>query len=114
MALKAVLIGPRGTVYKDGKAQTNLLKDLIVFIRRMCGLGVHVGLWSRHSITYTHQGRSEPIENFLTRRTGITVPFYRAGTGNLPIRRRGGSVTPILQHLGVQPEETILVGNDDE
>ena len=114
MALKAVLIGPRGTVYKDGKAQTNLLEDLIIFIRRICSLGVHVGLWSRHSITYTHQGQSEAIENFLTRRTGITVPFYRAGAGNLPIRRRRESVTPILQHLGVHPWETILVGNDDE
>jgi hypothetical protein len=114
MTLKAVLIGPRGTIYKDGKAQTNLLEDLIVFIRRMFDLGVHVGLWSRHSITYTHQGQSESVENFLSRRTGITVPFYRAGAGNLPIRRRGGSAMPIFQHLGVQPHEAILVGNDDE
>jgi hypothetical protein len=114
MALKAVLIGPRGTVYKDGRAQTNLLEDLVVFIRHMSGLGVRVGLWSRHSITYRQQGQPEPVENFLTRRTGMTVPFYRAGTADLPIRRRGGSVTPILQRLGVQPHETILVGNDDE
>ena len=114
MALRAVLIGPRGTIYKDGKAQTNILNDLIVFFRRMDSLGVHVGLWSRHSITYTQQGQSEPVENFLTRHTGINVPFYRAGIGNLPIRRRGGSAAPILQNLGVQPHETILVGNDEE
>jgi hypothetical protein len=59
MALKAVLIGPRGTVFKDGIAQTGLLNDLIMFIRRMQARGVHVGLWSRHAVNYNHQGKQK-------------------------------------------------------
>ncbi len=114
MALKAVLIGPRGTVFKGGTAQTGLLNDLIIFIRHMHGLGVHVGLWSQHPTDYTEQGRRESVENYLSRQSGVTVPFYRASHGQLLARRRGGSVEPILKHLGVQPHETILVGNDQE
>jgi hypothetical protein len=54
MALKAVLIGPRGTVFKDGNAQTGILNDLVLFIRRMHAKGVHVGLWSQHPVSYRH------------------------------------------------------------
>jgi hypothetical protein len=113
MALKAVLIGPRGTVFKDGTAQTGLLNDLIMFIQRMQARGVHVGLWSRHAVNYDHRGKTETVESYLSRRCGAEVPFYRAGSGDLPVRQRGGSVTPILKRLGVQPHETILVGNEE-
>jgi hypothetical protein len=113
MPLKAVLIGPRGTVFKDGTAQTGLLNDLIMFIQRMQARGVHVGLWSRHAVNYNHRGTTETVENYLSRRCGAEVPFYRAGTGDFPVRQRGGSVTPILKRLGVQPHETILVGNEE-
>ena len=41
------------------------------------------------------------------------VPFYRAASGNLPVRSRKGAVDPILQHLGVALHETVLVGNDE-
>ena len=47
MGLKAVLIGPHGTVYQNGQAQPQLLGDLVLFIQRMQAKGVHVGLWSR-------------------------------------------------------------------
>ena len=42
MALRAVLIGPDGTVYKDGRADQALLDGLVVFIKRMQAKGVHV------------------------------------------------------------------------
>ena len=60
-------------------------------------------------LTRTHGTSRE----FLSRNRG-EVPFYQAASGNLPDRRRGGSINPILQHLGVQPHETILVGNEEE
>jgi hypothetical protein len=114
MPLKAVLIGPRGTVFKDNKAQTRLLDDLIQFIRRMNALKVHVGLWSQHPVNYNEQGHLESVESYLSRQSGASVPFYRAAWGNLLARRRGGAVAPILKGLGVEPHETILVGNNTE
>jgi hypothetical protein len=112
MPLKAVLIGPRGTVYQNGKAQPSLLRDLVLFIQRMQAKGVHVGLWSRHPVTYTSRGHTDPVEAFLSRATGANVPFYQAASGDLPDRQRGGSVNPILKRLGVELNETILVGNE--
>jgi hypothetical protein len=112
MSLKVVLIGPRGTVFKDGRAQTQLLNDLILFIRRMHQRGVHVGLWSQHPTTYTSGVNAEALESYLSRLCGQDVPFYRAASGNLPVRRRNGAVDPILQQLGVGLHETVLVGND--
>jgi hypothetical protein len=114
MALKAVLIGPRGTVYKDGKAQPDLLNDLIEFILRMQKRGVHVGLWSQHPVAYRQQGRSEPVEAYFSRQSGVHVPFYHANSGEFPARARKGSVNPILTRLGVEPHEAILVGNERE
>ncbi|HLG44728.1 MAG TPA: phosphoribosyltransferase [Reyranella sp.] len=112
MALKVVLIGPRGTVFKDGRAQTQLLNDLILFIRRMHQRGVHVGLWSQHPVTYGSAGQTESLESYVSRQCGQNVPFYRAAFGNLPVRRRAGAVDPILNQLGVGLHETVLVGND--
>jgi hypothetical protein len=113
MSLKAVLIGPRGTVYQHGQAQPNLLRDLILFIQRMHARNVHVGLWSRHPVTCTSGGRTESVEAYLSRATGVPIPFYQAASGDLPDRQRGGSVYPILKRIGVQLHETILVGNEE-
>jgi hypothetical protein len=64
MALKVVLIGPRGTVFKDGKVQAALLREFVLFIQRMQAKGVHVGLWSQHyPVSYRHQGGEELIES---------------------------------------------------
>jgi hypothetical protein len=112
VALKAVLIGPNGTVYRNGKIQTHLLADLVTFIQRMNQKGVHVGLWSQHPVTYTYQGKSQSIESYLSQASGNTVPFYQAYHGNLPTRQRAGSVDPILTQLGVTKAETILIGNE--
>jgi hypothetical protein len=114
MPLKAVLIGPHGTVFKEGKVQPALMSDLVLFIRRMTANGIHVGLWSQHPVTYRHRGGEDPVETYLSRQSGTAVPFYRANYGRLPARRFGGSVNPILQQLGVHPHEVILVGNDKE
>jgi hypothetical protein len=114
MALKAVLIGPRGTVFKDGNAQTGILNDLVLFIRRMHAKGVHVGLWSQHPVSYRQQDRLETVESYLSRQSGTQVPFYRANYGALQTRARAGSVDPILKQLAVEPHEVILVGNDRE
>jgi hypothetical protein len=91
MALKVVLIGPRGTVYKDGKAQTTLLNNLILFIRKMHQRGVHVGLWSQHPTTYSSGGKSEAVESYLSRQCGAAVPFYRPLPAICPL---GGGRTP--------------------
>ena len=61
-----------------GEAQTQLLNDLILFIRRMHQRGVHVGLWSQHPATYTSGGKTETLESYLSRQCGQDVPFYRA------------------------------------
>jgi hypothetical protein len=114
MPLKAVLIAPHGTVYQNGQAQPNLLEELVLFIQRMQARGVHVGLWSRHPVTCTSHGRTERVETFLSRATGASVPFYQAASGDLPARRMKGSAGPILSRLGVKPQETILVGNEQE
>ena len=114
MPLKAVLIGPRGTVFKDGKVQPGVLNELVMFIRRMQAKGVHVGLWSQHPVGYRQADRVEPVESYLSRQCGTQVPFYHANYGQLPARRFGGSVNLILQEIGVQPYEVILVGNDRE
>jgi hypothetical protein len=114
MALKAVLIGPRGTLYKDGRAQVRLLDELVNFIKHMRGLGIHVGLWSRHTHSYIEHGKSVPVQDYLTQRTRGTVPFYQAGAGSLTIRSRRDSAMPILQRLGVQRHEAVLVGNERE
>jgi methionine salvage enolase-phosphatase E1 len=114
MPLKAVLIGPRGTVFKEGKVHPGLLSELVLFIRRMNAKGVHVGLWSQHPVGYRQQDRLETVEAYLSRQSGTQVPFYHANYGQLPARRYGGSVNPIVQQIGVQPHEVILVGNDKE
>jgi hypothetical protein len=114
MPLKAVLIAPHGTVYQNGQAQPNLLEELVLFIQRMQARGVHVGLWSRHPVTCTSHGRTERVETFLSRATGASVPFYQAASGDFPARRMKGSAGPILSRLGVKPQETILVGNEQE
>jgi hypothetical protein len=114
MPLKAVLIGPRGTVFKEGKVQPGVLNDLVMFIGRMQAKGVHVGLGSQHPVGYRQADRVEPVESYLSRQCGTQVPFYHANYGQLPARRFGGSVNLILQEIGVQPYEVILVGNDKE
>jgi hypothetical protein len=45
------------------------------FIQRMQARGVHVGPWLRHPVTCTSQGRTEPVETFLSRMTGAPIPF---------------------------------------
>lgn len=114
MALKLVLVGPRGTVFKDGKAETVLLNHLVEFIKRMAAKGVRVALWSRHPTNITSGGNNpEPVEAYLSRRSGVDVTFYRAAAGVLLDRARGGSVDPILKDVGAERHEAILIGNDD-
>jgi hypothetical protein len=65
MALRAVLIGPDGTVFKDGRADQTLLDGLVIFIKRMQAKGVHVGLWSRHAVVRTAPGGvREPVQDY--------------------------------------------------
>lgn len=114
MTLKLVLVGPRGTVFKDGQAKTLLLDHLVEFIKRMAARGVKVALWSRHPTTLTPAGQTpETVENYLSRRSGVPVTFYRAAAGVLLDRARSGSVDPILKDTGVVRHETILIGNDE-
>ena len=114
MALKLVLVGPKGTVFQDGQAKTVLLDHLVEFIKRMAAKGVCVALWSRHPTNITTGGSSpEPVETYLSRRSGVNVTFYRAASGMLLDRARGGSVDPILKDASVERHESILVGNED-
>jgi hypothetical protein len=114
MALKLVLIGPRGTIFQDGKASILLLDHLVEFIKRMAARGVRVALWSRHPVTITVPGKPpEEVEAYLSRRSGVVVTYYRAAYGLLPDRAKTDSVLPILNEVGVERHETILVGNDE-
>jgi hypothetical protein len=114
MALKLVLVGPRGTVFQSGQAKTILLDHLVEFIQRMAARGVRVALWSRHPTTITTSGsQPEAVEAYLTRRSGADVTYYRAAYGLLPDRQRSDSVASILADAGVARHETILVGNED-
>ena len=113
MALKLVLVGPRGTVFQDGQAKTILLNHLVEFIKRMAAKGVRVALWSRHPTTITTAGKApETVEKYLSRRSGVDVVFYQAASGKLLNRANKGAVDPILIKEGVQRHETILIGNE--
>ena len=113
MALKLVLVGPRGTVFKDGKATGGLLLGLVEFIKRMHALRVKVALWSRHPTEVsTSTGTKEPLETWLSRKCGIPITYYRAAHGTLPDRQMKDSAAQIVKTEGVQKHETILVGNE--
>jgi hypothetical protein len=114
MSLKLVLVGPRGTVFKDGHARTELLTQLATFIRRMHARGVRVGLWSRHyPVTYRQPTGNVLLEHYLSQASGVDVPFFQAAAGDLPDRQRSGAVDPILQREGVARHEVFLVGNEE-
>jgi len=113
MALKLVLVGPKGTVFQDGNARKDLLAGLVGFIRRMDVKGVRVALWSRHVTTFNQSNNlSERVETYLSRESGVNVPFHQAGHGQLLNRQAKGSVDPILKMAGVSRREAILVGNE--
>jgi hypothetical protein len=105
MALKLVLVGPKGTVYKDGSAKTNLIRDLVSFIKRMDAEGVQVAIWARHPTVYTVDGKQERVEAFLTRASGVSVPYYQAAHGQLQDRKVKNSAAPILKSLGIATRE---------
>ena len=114
MGLKLVLVGPRGTVFKDGTATAELLQGLVDFIKRMHAVGVKVALWSRHPVTANSKSsQSMPLEAWLSGQCGLEVTFYRAAYGALPDRQTKNSAAAILAAEGVQKHETILVGNEE-
>jgi hypoxanthine phosphoribosyltransferase len=109
MPLKLILMSPDGTVGADGKARTDILRELCTFIGRVAARGVQVALWSRTLKTLD----GEPLESYLTRESNAPVRQFQAGTAEYPTRQRSGSVDPILTETGVQRHETILVGSHD-
>jgi hypothetical protein len=56
----------------------------------------------------------ELLDAYLTREAKTHVQYFQAGAGTLPIRRRAGSVSPILAATGAALDETILVGSKRE
>ena len=110
MALKLILMSPDGTVGADGKARHDVLRDLCMFIARMAARGAEVALWARHRMSLN----GEPLDAYLTREAKTPVRHFQAGAGPFPIRRRAGSVTPILSATGAALNETILVGSKQE
>jgi hypothetical protein len=110
MALKLILMSPDGTVGTDGKAKHGVLRDLCKFIARMATRGVEVALWARHRTSLN----GEPLDAYLAREAKTPVRHFQAGAGRFPIRRRAGSVNPILSATGAALGETILVGSKQE
>jgi hypothetical protein len=110
MPLKLILISPDGTIGADGKARIDVLRDLCTFIAQMRLRNVEVALWSRHRSTLS----GEPLDAYLSRESNTPVRHFLAGSGNLPIRRRGGSADLILAITKVQRHETLLVGSKEE
>jgi hypothetical protein len=110
MALKLILMSPDGTVGVDGKAKHDVLSDLCKFIARMATRGVEVALWTRHRMSLN----GEPLDAYLAREAKAPVRLFQAGAGRFPIRRRAGSVNPILSETGAALSETILVGGKQE
>jgi hypothetical protein len=109
MPLKLILMSSDGTIGADGKARTDILRDLCTFIRRMAARNVQVAIWSRRRQTLD----DEPLETYLTRESKAPVRHFLAATGQYPTRQRSGSVDPILTEIGVARHETILVGSQD-
>jgi hypothetical protein len=109
MPLKLILMSPDGTIAADGKARTDILRHLCVFIGRMAGRGVQVALWSRT----LKRLDGEPLEAYLTRESHAPIRQFQAGTARYPTRQRSGSIDPILTETGVQRHETILIGSHD-
>jgi hypothetical protein len=109
MPLKLVLLSPDRTVGADGKARTDILRELCTFIGRMAAHGVQVATWSRHRQLLD----GEPLEAYLTRESNATVRHFLAGTQQYPTRQRRGSADPILAETGINRSETILVGSQD-
>jgi hypoxanthine phosphoribosyltransferase len=109
MPLKLILMSPDGTIAADGKARTDILRDLCTFIGRMAQRQVQVALWSRTLRILD----GEPLEAYLSRESNAPVRQFQAGTAEYPTRQRGGSVDPILAETGIRRHETILVGSYD-
>jgi hypothetical protein len=109
MPLKLILMSSDGTIGADGKARTDILRDLCTFIGRMAARGVQVGIWSRRR----QRLDNEPLEAYLTRESKAPVRHFLAATGQYPTRQRSGSVDPILTEIGVARHETVLVGGQD-
>lgn len=62
MPLKLILMSPDGTIGADGKARTDVLRDLCTFIAQMKSRNVEVALWSRHPATLS----DEPLHTYLS------------------------------------------------
>src|SRR5262249_33858507 len=107
MPLKLILMSPEGTIGADGKALTDILRELCMFINRMAAHGVQVALWSRHRSTLN----DEPLDEYLTRQAATLVRQFTAAAGNLQARQYAGSVDPILAEFGITRHETILIGS---
>jgi hypothetical protein len=107
MPLKLILMSPDGTVGADGKARTDILRELCGFIRQMAAHGVQVAIWARHHLTLD----KEPLETYLSRESQVPVCQFTAASGSLPARQFAGSADPILAKLGIERHETILVGS---
>jgi hypothetical protein len=103
-------MSPDGTIGADGQARNDVLRDLCTFIAQMKSRNVEVALWSRHPSTLS----GEPLDAYLSRESNTPVRHFLAGSGNLPIRRRGGSADLILAITKVQRHETLLVGSKEE
>jgi hypothetical protein len=107
MPLKLILVAPEGTVFTNGHARDEVVRELAAFIGRMSTYDVRVAIWSRHHwIT-----NGETLDAHLTRLSGVPVRHFAAASGNLKARQYGGSADPILAELGVQRHETILLGS---
>jgi hypothetical protein len=72
----------------DGKARTNILRDLCAFIGRMAQQGAQVALWFR---TF-RQLNGEPLEDYLTRQSEAPVRQFQAGTA----QQIGAFALPVL------------------
>jgi hypothetical protein len=107
MPLKLILISPDGTVGADGKARTDILRELCSFIGRMAARDVQVAIWARHHLALD----KEPLETYLSRESQVPVRHFTAASGSLPARQFRGSADPILTELGIERHETILVGS---
>lgn len=113
MSLKLVLLSPSGTLEKDGRLNH---KDMIVLgsvIERLNDVGVKVAIWSNREWFVTSAAKKISLEDYLTEKAGVEVPYVGRKTG-MPPRQRAGSVLPILDKFGVMREETILVGAREE
>ena len=112
MSLKLVLISPSGTLLKDKQLNLQLVSEMSGVIKRLHAFDVRTAIWSNRR--WTASEKKKPLEEYFSEEAECQVEYLHAGTGNYPIRRFGGSVTPVLQHFGVSRYETILVGNGEE